>query len=206
MTSPKPPRTSSLRTPGGEARRVSSSARPRVQGRGEVGAQGVAEVQARHAPWRSRGRARPRCSQGLGEQVGRGRAPRRRGRAAPAAKASCSSWARPTHGMPSKSSLSLLRGVSRFSSWPGPVQHHGPQPADLAVGAVVVRSWLASRSASGRRPRISDARPAVTHGAARRQTARADVVQHVRAHVAQQHPAGDDGEPARRRAARPGRR
>src|SRR5215218_6732852 len=36
-----------------------------------------------------------------------------------AANASCSSCARATHGMPSNSSRSLLRGVSRFSSGPG---------------------------------------------------------------------------------------
>ena len=52
------------------------------------------------------------------------------------AKASCSSCARPTHGMPSNSSLSLFRGVSRRSSLPGAVQHHRPQRPDLAVDAV----------------------------------------------------------------------
>src|SRR5690606_21084369 len=35
------------------------------------------------------------------------------------ANASCSSWALPTHGIASNSSLSLLRGVIRFSSAPG---------------------------------------------------------------------------------------
>ena len=47
------------------------------------------------------------------------------------ANPSCSSCARSTHGSPSKSSASLLRGVNRFSSLPGAVQQHRPQPADL---------------------------------------------------------------------------
>ena len=78
------------------------------------------------------GRAQPGVVDGRGDQVGpggRSTAPRRAGRSrcrtstprsrSASANPSCSSCARSTHGTPSKSSWSLLRGVSRRARRPG---------------------------------------------------------------------------------------
>ena len=56
--------------------------------------------------------------------------PRERSRSA---NASCSSCARATHGMPSNSSASLLRGVSRCSSAPGRCSMTTRSAPDLGV-------------------------------------------------------------------------
>ena len=74
----------------------------------------------------------------LGRAARAGRAPRRRASRSVSANWSCSSCARSTHGTPSNSSSSLLRGVSRRSSRPGRCRTTVAQPPDLAPDAVLV--------------------------------------------------------------------
>ncbi len=133
VTSPCPPRTSSLRTPGGQQQGELLGTLV-AQGRREVGAQRVPEVQARHRA--GDGVVTSLLAlQGLREQVGQVEdldvaVAQRLGERVVLVLGA----AHPRHAV-EEQLVVVARGES-LKLGPGAVQHHRPQPSDLAVGTV----------------------------------------------------------------------
>ena len=118
--------------------------------------------------------ARGRHVERLGEQLAQVEHLHAAGRAAPAANASCSSCARSTHGTPSNSSSSLLRGVSRRSSSPGRCSitvRSGPTSLPTPCRPVLIGATLPPRVSASRRARRR-VRPHARRRAARRRRPR----------------------------------
>ena len=89
----------------------------------------------------------------------------------------------------------------------GPVQHHRAQPADLAGDAVASWPGLAHASQRGAPAEPASLSASSSTGRDAREDQadrRAEVVDHREPHVAQQHPAGEHGQPGDGEQRRPG--